>query len=105
MMSCHLGAIVRGQLIGRTKAESAAMQVQHHRTLAAQARRPNVQLQHVLALPCVIPVEKKGLLDAGPWNARSAGSWRRRPELDTRLSRARAVLRAASCFLRPSFGV
>ena len=67
MMSCHLGAIMRGQLIRRTKAESAAMQVQHHGTLAAQARRPNVQLQHVLALPSVIPVEKKGLLDAGPW--------------------------------------
>src|SRR5947208_16701310 len=66
-MPRHLGAIMRGQLIGRTKAESAAVHVEHHRTLAGQAGRPNVQLKHVLALPSVIPVEKKGLLDAGRW--------------------------------------
>src|SRR5436305_15051072 len=66
-MPRHLGAVMRGQLIRRTKAEPAAMHVEHHRTLAAQAGCPYVQLQHVLALPSVIPVEKKGLLDAGPW--------------------------------------
>ena len=67
VMPGHLCAIMRGQLIRRTKAESAAVHVEHHRAFAAQAGRPNVQLQHVLALPSVIPVEKKGLLDAGPW--------------------------------------
>src|SRR6185312_4877544 len=43
------------------------MQVHHHGTLAAQARRPDVQLEHVLALPAIVPIKKKSLLSGRPW--------------------------------------
>src|SRR5262249_31502862 len=42
------------------------MHVEHHRALPRQARRPDVHLQHVLALPAVIPVEEKRLLYTRP---------------------------------------
>src|ERR1700761_2782433 len=78
MVPGHLGPIMRRQLIGGAKAETTAMQVHHDRTLPAQARRPDIQLQHVFALPSVIPVEQKSLLNAGPgmqrlWTIGSVG--------------------------------
>src|SRR5579863_1563597 len=66
MMARHLCALVRRQLVRRPEAEPAPMHVEHHWTLACEARCPNVQLQHVLALPAVVPVKEERLLDAGP---------------------------------------
>ncbi len=62
----HLRALMRGQFVRRTEAESSAVHVEHHRTLAGQARRPDVQLEHVLALPAVVPILDEGLLRARP---------------------------------------
>lgn len=42
------------------------MDIKHHRKLACQAGRPDVQFKHVLALPSVIPILEKGLLYACP---------------------------------------
>src|SRR5271157_1259765 len=57
---------MRGQFIRRPEKEPAAMDIEHDRALACQARRPDVQLQHVLALVAVVPVLKERLLDARP---------------------------------------
>lgn len=38
---------------------SAAAEVHHHRSLAGKTRRPDIQLEHILAHIAVIPVEKK----------------------------------------------
>src|SRR5947209_5613045 len=76
------------------------MRVQHHRTLAAQTESPNVQLEHVLALPSVIPVEKKGLLDTGPGVQGLRAIRPPRPELVTGQSRVRAALREANGVFR-----
>src|SRR6185369_9987638 len=65
-MARHLRTLVRGQLIRRSKAETTPMHVKHDRSLASQVERPDVQLEHVFALPTVVPVEEEGLLDACP---------------------------------------
>ncbi len=62
VVSGHLRPVLRGELVGRAEEVAAAMQVDHHRTLAAQAGRPDVQLQHVLALPSVGPLLEERLL-------------------------------------------
>src|SRR5512146_2562142 len=66
MMPSHLCAFVRRQFIGRAEFESAPVDVEHYRATASQARRPDVQLEHVLALPAVIPILQKCLLDSSP---------------------------------------
>ncbi len=62
VMTRHLRAILRGQLVRRAEAEAAAMDVEHDRTLAGEARRPDVHLEHVLALPAVRPLKQECLL-------------------------------------------
>ncbi len=42
--------------------KAAAMNVEHHRAFARQAGRPDVYLEHVLALPSVGPLLKERLL-------------------------------------------
>src|SRR5579863_8839026 len=66
MVTRHLCTLVRGQLVRRSETETTPMHVKHHRPLPCEARCPNVQLQHVLALPSVVPVKEERLLDAGP---------------------------------------
>src|SRR5271163_3952303 len=106
MMTRHLCALVRWQLVRRSEAEPAPMHVEHHWTLARQARGPDVQLQHVLALPAVVPVEEKRLLDAGPgmqilWAVCSIhqGWILVRPRCG-RLRRKPAILPGRSCTIR-----
>src|SRR5665213_2389994 len=65
-MTRDLRAFMRGQFVRGAKLESAAVDIEHDGPLAAQARRPDVQLQHVFALPAVIPVLDECLLIAGP---------------------------------------
>src|SRR5665213_15693 len=65
-MTRHLCAFMRRQFVRRSKFEPAAVYIKHHRTAAAQARCPDVQLQHVLALPAIIPILQKRLLFACP---------------------------------------
>ena len=62
-MPGHLGAFLRRQFIGRSKFEPSAVDIEHHRARSRQARRPDVQLQHVLALVPVVPVLKERLFD------------------------------------------
>ncbi len=66
-MTRHLRALLRGQFIRRPKAISAAVEVHQHGALAGQARRPDVQLEHVLILVAVVPVLQECLLDCRPW--------------------------------------
>jgi hypothetical protein len=42
------------------------MEVHHHRATARERRRPDVELEHILAQPAVVPVLDKGLLDRSP---------------------------------------
>ena len=79
VMPRHLRAFVRGQFVRRAEAEPAAVHVEHHRALAGQARRPDVQLEHVLALPAVVPVWKGKSARCSSMGAGFAGSSRRRP--------------------------
>jgi len=44
--------------------KSSAMDIEHDGTLAGQAGRPDIQLEHVFALPTVVPVLQEGLLDS-----------------------------------------
>ena len=62
-MPRHLRAFVRGQFVGRAEAEAAAVEIDHHRTLAGQAGRPDVQLEHVFAHVAVVPILDERLLD------------------------------------------
>ena len=62
VMTRHLRAVLRGQFVGRAEREAAAVDVEHDRALAGQARRPDVHLEHVLALPAVRPLEEECLL-------------------------------------------
>ena len=64
MMPRHLRSFVRGQLIGRAEAETAAMKIDQHRKLAGQAGRPDVELEHVFAHVAVVPILNERLLDA-----------------------------------------
>ena len=63
VMPRHLRAFVRGQFVRRAEGETAAMKIDHHRTLAGQAGRPDVQLEHVFAHVAVVPVLQERLLD------------------------------------------
>src|SRR5689334_17349383 len=65
-MPRHLRAFMRWEFVRRTKAEAAAMHVEHHRSFSGQARSPDVQFEHVFALPAVVPVEEESLLCARP---------------------------------------
>src|SRR5580698_7067891 len=109
MMARHLCALVRWQLVRRSEAESAPMHVEHHWTLACEARRPDVQLQHVLALPAVVPVEEKSLLDAGPcmqclWAVCSVHQgWILVRPRRWRLGREPAILPGRSCAIWNTF--
>src|SRR5690606_8990789 len=67
VMSRHLRAVLRRQFICGAEAESAAVEIDHHWALAAQARRPDVELEHVFALPTVVPILNERLLDGCPW--------------------------------------
>ena len=58
----ELGAILRGQLVRRAERVTAAMDVEHDRATAGEARRPDVHLEHVLALPAVGPLVEEALL-------------------------------------------
>ena len=66
MMPRHLRSFVRGQLIGRAEAETAAMKIDHHRTLAGEAGRPDVELEHVFALVAVVPILDERLFNRTP---------------------------------------
>src|ERR1700744_4572847 len=66
MVACHLRALVRGQFIGRPEGVPTTVDVKHDGTLSAQARRPNVQFEQILALPPVIPVLNESLFGTGP---------------------------------------
>src|SRR4029078_3373670 len=61
-----LCTLVRRQLVRRPEAESSAVHVEHDRTPSGQARRPDVQLEHVLTLPAIIPILNESLLRARP---------------------------------------
>ena len=63
VMPRHLRAFVRGQFVGRAEAETAAVKIDHHRTLAGQRGRPDVQLEHVFAHVAVVPILKERLFD------------------------------------------
>ena len=104
MMARHLRAFVRGQFIGGAEAEAAAMEVNHHRPLAGQARRPDVQLEHVFAHVAVVPILQEGLLDRGVVMQvlRAVGAVDR--GRDIRPSRARGLWPAASDFRRRCSG-
>jgi hypothetical protein len=84
VVASHLRALVRGKLVGGAEGEAAAVDVEHHGTSARQTGRPDVQLQHVLALRAVIQVLDDGLLRAGSRCGEFAGSWHHRPAPDTR---------------------
>ncbi len=115
MMPRHLRAFVRRQFVGRAEAETAAMKIDHHRTLAGQARRPDVQLEHVFALVAVVPILNERLLDRTPHGvalallgergdpsyAGSAGNSARRSARDIRRPTAWAVWPEASGSRRP----
>ena len=58
----HLRPVLRGEFVGRAEEIAAAMNVEHHRAFARQAGRPDVHLEHVLALPSVGPLLKERLL-------------------------------------------
>ena len=62
VMPRHLRAVLRGEFVGRAEREAAAVDVEHHRAPAGQARRPDVHLEHVLALPAVGPLLEERLL-------------------------------------------
>ena len=62
VMPGHLRPVLRGEFVGRAEGEAAAMNVEHHRAFAGQAGRPDVHLEHVLALPAVGPLLKERLL-------------------------------------------
>src|ERR1017187_271392 len=62
----NLHALVRRKLVGGAEGETASVDVKHYGTLAGKARRPDVQLQHVLTLPAVVPILDEGLLRACP---------------------------------------
>src|ERR1017187_1450972 len=62
----HLRALVRRKFVGGAEGETASVDVKHYGTLAGKARRPDVQLQHVLTLPAVVPILDEGLLRACP---------------------------------------
>ena len=58
----HLRPVLGGELVRRAEREAAAVDVEHHGTLAGQAGRPDVHLEHVLALPPVGPLLEERLL-------------------------------------------
>ncbi len=62
MMPSHLRPVLRGQFVSRTEGVAAAVDVEHHRAFALEARCPHVHLEHVLALPAVGPLLKERLL-------------------------------------------
>ena len=64
VMPRHLRALMRRQFVRGAEAEAAAVEIDHHGALAAQARRPDVELEHVFALPAVVPVLDEGLFEA-----------------------------------------
>src|SRR5579863_8976114 len=63
MVTRHLRAFVRRQFVRRTKTETSAVNVEHHWPAAAQARRPDVQLEHVFAHVAVVPILYERLFD------------------------------------------
>src|SRR3954451_10567384 len=60
-MPGHLRPVLGGEFIGRTESEAAPMDVEHHRAFTGQAGRPDVHLEHILALPPVGPLLKERL--------------------------------------------
>ena len=62
----HLRAFMRRELVGGAEGETAAVEVHHHWPGAGERRRPDVELEHVLAEPAVVPILDEGLLDGGP---------------------------------------
>jgi hypothetical protein len=66
VVSRHLRAFMRRQFVRGAEAVATAVEIDHHGALAAQGRRPDVELEHVLALPAVVPVLDEGLFDARP---------------------------------------
>src|SRR4051794_14656123 len=62
----HLRAFVRRQFIRGSEAVPSPVNVKHHRAPARQAGCPDVQLEHVLALPAIVPILNEGLLGTGP---------------------------------------
>ena len=58
----HLRPVLRRELVRGPEREAAAVDVEQHGTLAGQARRPDVHLEHVLALPAVGPLLEERLL-------------------------------------------
>ena len=66
VMSRHLRAFMRRQFVRGAETVAAAVEIDHHRALAAQGRRPDVELEHVLALPTVVPILDERLFDARP---------------------------------------
>src|SRR5581483_6055182 len=65
VMARHLRTLVRGKLIRRAKAESASMEVHHDGAAAGEARRPNVQLEHIFTHVTIVPVLQERLLYCG----------------------------------------
>src|SRR5579863_9326870 len=109
MITRHLCALVRWQLVRRSETEPAPMHVKHHRPLPRQTRRPYVQLQHVLALPPVVPVKEERLLDSRPcmqvlWAVCSVHQgWILVRPRRGRLGREPAILSGRRCAIRNTF--
>ena len=59
----HLRPIMRREFIGGAERETAAVEIDHDRTIAGQRRRPDIQLEHVLADETIGPLLKERVFD------------------------------------------
>src|SRR5580700_8187550 len=85
------------------------MDVEHHWASTGKARRPDVQLEHVFALPPIVPVLNERLLVSGPsvqilWTVRAVDqSWIFIVPWSRRFSWKPAILTCSGCAIRNAF--